>query len=203
LKPFPIREEIMKKQIKPTESLQMLDHGPTVLICVKKGGGTGLNLFAVSWIIPCSKEPTLVLIPVNPKNFSHDLMKQAGEFTVNIPGLPLLDKLHFCGTASGRRVDKVKELGLKLVPGQVLDTPLIEECIGHMECKVVDAPIVGDHTVIVGEVAAASAEDTFFDGSWQFEDDNARTLHYLGGKRYAVIGEVREAVPPKMGPQLA
>jgi len=187
-----ITEDRMKKPMKPLQGLQMLDHGPTVLICVRQEGEARSNLFAVSWIIPCSKDPAFILVSVNPKNLSHELLKDAREFTVNIPNATLLDELHFCGTTSGRSIDKVRELSLVPIKGQVLSTPLIEECIGHLECKVVESTVVGDHTVFVGEVVAASAEDKFFDGSWQFEHKNARTLHYLGGKRYAIVGKVIE-----------
>lgn len=171
----------------------MMDHGPTVLVGVRNEAESRLNLFAASWVIPCSVEPPLVVISVNPKNLSHDLMRIAREFTVNIPNVPLLDKLHFCGTTSGRNIDKVEKLSLTPLKAQILDTPLIEECIGHLECKVTQSMVVGDHTLFTAEVLAASANDDLFEGSWRFERDDARTLHYMGGRYYAAIGEVLEA----------
>lgn len=171
----------------------MLDHGPTVLIGVKNEAESRLNLFAVSWIIPCSAKPPIVVVSVNPKNFSHELIQKTKEFTVNIPTVDLLDKLHFCGTTSGRHIDKVEKLSFTPVGAQVLGTPLIEECIGHLECKVVRSMIIGDHTLIAAEVLAASVSDDLWDGSWCFKVDGARTLHYMGGKRYARVGEVLEA----------
>jgi len=71
--------------------------------------------------------------------------------------------------------------------------PLIEECIGHLECKVIETTVIGDHTLFTAEVLAASVNGDLFDGSWRFEKSTARTLHYLGGRRYAAIGEVLEA----------
>jgi len=183
----------MKKKMKPLEGLQMMDHGPTVLIGVRDEAHNRLNLFAVAWIIPCSAKPPLVVTSVNPKNLSHELIKNTQEFTVNIPNVSLLDKLHFCGTTSGRSVDKVEKLSLTPVKAQRVSTPLIEECIGHLECKVIETKVIGDHTLFTAEVLAASADDDFFDGSWRFERSIVRTLHYLGGRRYAAIGEVLEA----------
>jgi len=171
----------------------MMDHGPTVLVGVRNEAESRLNLFAVSWIIPCSVKPPLVVISVNPKNLSHELMKNTGEFTVNIPNISLLDKLHFCGTTSGRNIDKVEKLSLTATKAQVLDTPLIEECIGHLECQVIQTMGVGDHTLFTAEVLAASANGDLFEGSWCFDRDDARTLHYMGGRRYAAIGEILEA----------
>jgi flavin reductase (DIM6/NTAB) family NADH-FMN oxidoreductase RutF len=68
--------------------------------------------------------------------------------------------------------------------------------MGHLECKVTDSTVVGDHTLFTAEVVAASADERIFDGSWRFDRPDGRTLHYLGGRRYAAIGEVLEAKVP-------
>lgn len=183
----------MKRRVKLSKGLEMIFHGPTVLIGVRNGAKSKFNLFAVSWITPCSIEPPLVAISVNPKNFSHELIKNTGEFTVNIPNISFLDKLHFCGTSSGRDIDKIEKLSLTPVEAQILKTPLIEECIAHLECKVIQNIDVGDHTLFIAEVLAASVNDNLFDVSWHFEKNEAKTLHYLGGKRYAAIGEILQA----------
>jgi len=183
----------MKRKIKLSKGLEMIFHGPTVLIGVRNEARSKFNLFAVSWITPCSIKPPLVVIAVNPKNFSHELIKNTGEFTVNIPNVLLLDKLHFCGTSSGRDIDKIEKLSLTPVEAQILKTPLIEECIGYLECKVIHNIEVGDHTLFIAEVLAASANDDLFDASWHFEKNEAKTLHYLSGERYAAIGEILEA----------
>ncbi len=183
----------MKRKIEPAKGLQMLDHGPTVLIGVRYEARSGFNLFAVSWIVPCSVKPPLVVISVNPKNLSHQLLKDAAEFTVNIPNADLLDELHFCGTSSGRDIDKIQKLSLTPVEAQTLRTPLVKECIGHLECKVIQNMEVGDHTFFIAEVVAVSVNDGLFDTWWHLEKDEAKTLHYLGGTRYAPIGEILEA----------
>lgn len=183
----------MKRGIEVSKGMEMIFHGPTVLIGVRNEAKSKFNLFALSWITPCSVKPPLVVISVNPKNLSHELLKKAAEFTVNIPNAALLDELHFCGTRSGRDIDKIEKLSLTPVEAQVLETPLIQECIGHLECRVTKNMDVGDHTFFIAEVLAASVNDDLFDVSWHLDNDEARTLHYLGGERYAVIGEMLEA----------
>ena len=183
----------MKVKIEPSKALQMLDHGPTVLIGVQDESNSRLNLFAVSWIIPCSHTPPLVVFSCNPNNYSHELIGKTREFSVNIPSAQLIDKLHFCGTTSGRHIDKIEKLALTFVESQALKIPLIEECMAHLECRVAQDVIAGDHTLYIAEILAASAYNEFFEGTWRFKDMDSRTLHYLGGKRYAVIGEMLEA----------
>lgn len=66
------------------------------------------------------------------------LLDQNGEFTVNVP-LGQIDKniVAVCGTKSGRDLDKIKELGLTLEPGQTVSVPGIRELPLTLECKVI------------------------------------------------------------------
>ena len=96
---------------------------------------------------------------------------------MNVPRLgELKDELLLCGTKSGRNLDKVVECGLSLVPGKVVDTPIIEQCALHYECRVVvrkqlqagdffapdvleeHYPSDDHHLVVMGEIVAAYAE---------------------------------------------
>jgi hypothetical protein len=74
--------------------------------------------------------------------------------------------------------------------------PLLEGCVGWIECGVEDAYTVGDHTLFVGKVAAAAVEKDAFDGTWLLADPEERPLHYLGLNHYAVLGERLEARIP-------
>jgi flavin reductase (DIM6/NTAB) family NADH-FMN oxidoreductase RutF len=81
------------------------------------------------------------------------------EFVVNSPGIGISDKVHLCGVKSGRDTDKWRETGLTPVPAQRVKPPLIDECYGHIECKVVNVVTCGDHTLFVGEILAASIDE--------------------------------------------
>ena len=83
----------------------------------------------------------------------------AGEFVVNVPSIDLEEEMHFCGTKSGRDHDKFTELDLTPIPAEKVKSPLIKECFGHLECKVVHSHTYGDHTLIVGEVISATVND--------------------------------------------
>ena len=114
------------------------------------------------------------LILVRPSRHSHGLIERGGYFAVSVPRPGELEKeLEFCGTRSGRELDKVQELGLELVPGQAGPVPLLAECNLHYECRVVGrtplssgdtlAPEISDeyyprgdlHTLFFGEILAA------------------------------------------------
>ena len=91
------------------------------------------------------------------------------------------------GRKSGRDVDKFQETGLTAIPAQVVKAPLIAECWGHIECKVVKEVDVGVHTMFVGEIVAASANEGCFENSIVLGEEHARMIAFLGGNKYGVI----------------
>jgi len=82
----------------------------------------------------------------------------------------------YCGTHSGREVDKFKETGLVAVPAKKVRPPLIEGCVANFECKVVGEIETGDHTIFVGEVVAAHVSE-----------EKKRRLYNLGNYKLAGI----------------
>lgn len=99
------------------------------------------------------REPVWVGIAIRDATYSHGLIKEQGEFVVNLPTADMLDKVLGCGSCSGRDgVDKFQKFGLTPVPAKYVKPPLIAECPVNLECKVVAFYNVGDHDLFVGEV---------------------------------------------------
>lgn len=75
---------------------------------------------------------------VRESRFTREILDKTGEFTVNIP-LDAADKkmVAFCGTKSGREVDKIRELGLTTEEPNAISVPGIREFPLTVECKVV------------------------------------------------------------------
>ena len=145
---------------------QLLDNnffqaGPTsVVVMVTAADPDGrANIITLGMYMPISHTPPLVCIGIAPRRFSHDLIAGSGEFVVNIPSIDLVHEMHFCGTKSGRDLDKFTATRLTPIPARKVGPPLINECIGHLECRVVQTHICGDHTLFIGEVIAASADE--------------------------------------------
>ena len=128
------------------------------------GHGDEANIITLGMYMPISSRPPLVCIGVAPQRYSHHLIEETGEFVVNSPSIVLEKEMHYCGVESGRRVNKWRETGLTRIPGLKLETPRIKECFGHLECKVVESYVLGDHTLFVGEVVCASADEEVLSG---------------------------------------
>jgi flavin reductase (DIM6/NTAB) family NADH-FMN oxidoreductase RutF len=90
------------------------------------------------------------------------LIQDSREFVVNVPGIHLIEESHLCGVKSGREIDKFSETGLTILPSKKVKSPGIEECFGHLECRVVQTHTCGDHTLFVGEVVSAKINEAVF-----------------------------------------
>lgn len=162
-------------------------HVVLVTCCSRSGRANAITL---AWSMPTSFRPPMVAISVAPERYSHGLIEETGEFVINVPTLELLSKVYLIGTRSGREADKFKEAGLTARPAKRVRPPIIEECIAHLECAVVHRLTTGDHTLFVGEVVAAYADEAAFKEKVLSPKVAKPVLHYGLDRFTTVIDEV-------------
>lgn len=172
----------MKEEIPISKANRLINHGSVILVTSYFEGKS--NIITLAWQMPVSHRPMLVAISIATTHYSHDMIKNSNEFVINVPNVDLLPQVHYCGTISGREVDKFEQSGLTPLPARKVKPPLISECIGHIECKVQSVSLTGDHSLFIGKVLAASVEAELFDGCWKPDEPKAKTLHHLGGNLY-------------------
>jgi flavin reductase (DIM6/NTAB) family NADH-FMN oxidoreductase RutF len=149
---------IMKRSLPKNKFSQGGPPSSVVLAtCIDRKENT--NIITLGMFMSISIDPYQICIGVSPKRYSHDLIMEQKEFAINVPGIELVDEMHKCGVISGRDKNKWDETGLTPIPSQKIAPNLIKECYGHLECKVTQHITCGDHTLIVGEVVAASADE--------------------------------------------
>jgi flavin reductase (DIM6/NTAB) family NADH-FMN oxidoreductase RutF len=112
------------------------------------------SICPLGWKMNTSGSPLMMAISVAPSRFTHDLIAGSGQFVLAWPGEDLAEATMFCGTHSGRDVDKFAALKLTPFAGEQVKAPLIAECIANMECRLAGQLTTGDHTIFVGEVLA-------------------------------------------------
>lgn len=155
-----------------------------LVTCNDRTGKT--NAITIAWHTPISREPPLYGISVSPKRYSYELIKESKEFVINFAPYKLVEKIHFCGTHSGKKVDKIKEAGLSLEKIEGFETPIIKECYAHMICHLNKDIELGDHTIFVGEVKALYLDkDAFKEGI--LNNKNVQPCYYLGENTYTTI----------------
>jgi flavin reductase (DIM6/NTAB) family NADH-FMN oxidoreductase RutF len=132
------------------------------------------DIITLGWVMPTSGTPPLCAISIGLTRHTHELLEQVPEFVLALPGEDLEEACAYCGTHSGRDVDKFKETGLTPLPALKVRPPLIAECLANLECGVVGRIRTGDHTIFVGEILVA-----------HHSEQPGRRLFNLGGGRYS------------------
>jgi len=118
------------------------------------------SICPLGWKMNTSGSPPMMAISVAPSRFTHDLIVKSGEFVLAWPGEDLAEATLFCGTRSGRNVDKFKEMGFTVTQGKHAKAPLIKECIANLECRLAGQMTSGDHTIFAGEILAVWVNDS-------------------------------------------
>jgi flavin reductase (DIM6/NTAB) family NADH-FMN oxidoreductase RutF len=172
----------MKKEVSVSEGLRQLPIRPVYLVSTGQEGKK--NIITVGMFAFFSGKPTLVGVGIAPSRYSFDLIRQSGEFVVNVVDQNLMEAVGICGEKSGREVDKFELAKLTPKKGIKVNAPLIEESPVSIECKVVKEVETGDHVWFIGEVLAVHVQEGYnwTDGllfKWVGEDG----LYYKVGEK--------------------
>jgi len=160
-----------------------------LVTCNDEHGKT--NVITIAWHTPISKDPPLYGISLAPKRYSHELIQKTKEFVVNFVPYEFVDKVNFCGTHTGRNLNKINETKLTLIPAQKVKVPLIKECYASLECKLSKTLTLGDHTVFVGEIVNILIDENAFENDW-LNNDKIQPTYYIGGNSYTTIDKGRK-----------
>ena len=84
-----------------------------------------------------NQDDPVIGLAIRKTRHTHGLIKQAGEFTLNLPAMDQLAIIDYCGTNlfSGKKVDKANELKLDLEKSQAISTPRIKDSPINLECR--------------------------------------------------------------------
>ena len=176
----------MSKQLwKPGNMLYPL---PAVMVSVgNKQGET--NIITVAWTGTICTNPAMVYISVRPERYSYQMIKESGEFVINLTTEKLVKATDYCGVKSGRDVDKWKEMNLHQVKAETLEySPLILESPVNIECKVIEIKELGSHHMFLANVTAVHADEAYLNEQNKFELNNTGLLAYSHGE-YLGLGK--------------
>lgn len=149
---------MLKMTAPPQEDLDRYFLTTVALITTRSSQGD--NVMAAEWTFNLSYEPLLVGVAVNPHHVTHAAIEEAKEFGVNMAAQGQFPLTSFAGGFSRREADKLSSLAFATRPGVAISAPMIEGSLAQLECKLIAAHRVGDHTLFVGQVVAGSGEET-------------------------------------------
>lgn len=158
-----------------SRAFTLVEPGPVVLVTTSDGKRD--NVMTISWTMVLDFSPTFA-IKTGPWNYSYSALTKSKECVLAVPTVDLIDKVISVGTSSGESTDKFAAFGLARTPARYIRPPLLSDCLGNVECRVVD--VVEPHGIIVLKGVAA-----WIDSSRQ----ERRTLHAVGDGTFVVDGE--------------
>ena len=133
---------------------------PLVLVsCVDENGKPNIITIGASSI--CSSSPPTVGVAIGVGQYSLGLIERTKDFGVNLPDRSQLFESDYCGTVSGRNLNKFEAAGLTVQPPALITSPLIAECPVSMECKLVERVSLGNHEWVIGEIVAVHVDDRY------------------------------------------
>jgi flavin reductase (DIM6/NTAB) family NADH-FMN oxidoreductase RutF len=138
-----------------------------------------------------------VVVGIRPKRYSHDLVKDAGDFVINIPSTDLIEATRLCGTKSGKDTDKFAEAHLTAEPSTKITSPMIKECIINIECKTKQVITLGSHDLFIAEVVAVHMDESVMDKKGEFDAAKAKLFTFVPqtGDYWELGKQIQESAP--------
>lgn len=157
---------------------------PAVLVTCTDGKGRD-NVLTVAWTGTVCSEPAMLSISIRPERYSYPMIKETGEFVVNITTESLLWAVDYCGVRSGREEDKFRTAGLTKGKAQKVQAPVIAESPVNIECRVTEVLPMGSHDMFLAKVVNVQISDEYLDEKGVFHLDAAKPIIYSHGQYYA------------------
>lgn len=174
----------MGKQIwKPGNMVYPL---PAVMVSTADTKGND-NIITVAWTGTVCTNPAMLYISVRPERYSYHLLRESGEFVVNLTTEKLVKATDWCGVRSGRDFDKWKEMYLTRGKAEKLTyAPIIQESPVNIECKVTEVQELGSHHMFLAKVEAVQVDESYMNETGKFELNDTQLLAYSHGEYYTL-----------------
>ena len=162
---------------------------PAPVVMVSCGTLEGIkNIITVAWTGTVNTNPAMTYISLRPERYSYNIIKQTGEFVINLTTKNLVKACDFSALKSGSEVDKFSQMNLTAAPSAKISAPIIYESPVNIECKVKEIIPLGSHHMFLAEVVAVDVSDEYFDKTGKFHFNKSNPVCYSHGEYFA-LGE--------------
>lgn len=158
---------------------------PAVMVTCRDKDGND-NIITVAWTGTICTNPAMAYISVRPERHSYNMIKETGEFVINLTTKELTFATDYCGVKSGRDVDKFKECKLTKENAVHVNVPMIKESPVNIECKVERIDELGSHHMFVAKVLAVHADEKYMDKTGKFNLAKSELIVYSHGEYYSM-----------------
>ena len=159
---------------------------PLPAVMVSVGGGEEKNIITVAWCGILSSDPPRAYISVRPSRHSYKMLKETGEFVINLTTEKLALATDYAGIYTGAKVDKFQKCGLAAIPSKCVKAPTIEESPLSLECRVFQIIESGTHDIFMADIVNVSCDEKILDEKGRICYDRAGLLAYSHGEYFAL-----------------
>ena len=180
----------------------LLNPEPPVLVSC--GSMEAANLITIGWTGTICTQPSMVSISVRPERYSYQLIKDSGEFVINLPTRKLVRAVDWCGVKSGRDYDKFAEMKLTPLSASTVSCPILAESPVNLECQVTQVIPLGSHDLFLAKVTAVDVDEALLDEKGKLCLERADLIVYSHGEYFALgkqLGTFGYSVRKKAAPQ--
>lgn len=173
---------------------------PLPAVMVSCGNLEHSNIMTVAWTGIINTNPAMCYISVRPERYSYHLIKESGEFVINLTNQELAYATDWCGVKTGEKVDKFKEMNLTKEKAKNVKCPIIKESPVAIECKVKEIRELGSHHMFIAEILSIDADNQYIDEKGAFDISKCNLITYANGKYYSLgkqIGKFGYSVQKK------
>ena len=156
---------------------------PAVMVTVRGKEGKD-TIITIAWTGTVCTNPPMLYISVRKERFSYSLLKEAGEFVVNLTTEELVRATDYCGVRSGSKVDKFQETHLTKEEAKVVDCAMIKESPVNIECRVKEIIPLGSHDMFLADVVNVNIDEAYMEEDGSFQLNKAHPLVYSHGTYY-------------------
>jgi len=159
---------------------------PVPPVMVSCGTAEKANIITVAWTGTVNTKPPMTYISLRPSRHSYGIIREAGEFVINLTPRELVKKADYCGIYTGAKVDKFSKCGFTKAAATKVLAPLIDECPINLECKVTSILPLGTHEMFLAEIVAVHVAEHLIDAGGKLHLEKAGLTAFAHGDYYAL-----------------
>lgn len=142
------------------------------------------NALTIAWTgITCSNPP-MTYISVRPERYSYGLIKESGEFVINLTTASMIRGVDFCGVRSGQELDKLAHCGFTVEEGSAVAAPILTQSPVSIECRVTQILPLGSHDMFLAEIVAVDVEESIVDEAGKLHLEKCGLAAYSHGEYF-------------------
>ncbi|MDD3429322.1 MAG: flavin reductase family protein [Oscillospiraceae bacterium] len=159
---------------------------PLPPVLVSCGDMEQSNIITIGWTGILNTQPAKTYISVRPERHSYNIIKESGEFIINLPCESLVRAVDWCGCRTGSKYDKFAQLKLTKKLATKVACPQIDECPITIECRVTEIVPLGTHDMFVADILAVNIDEKLFDDKGKIRIEKAHLMAYAHGEYFAL-----------------